>query len=73
MAIDATFVLFGMFPPIMRTRPNSPIVWAKERTIPVIREDFIDGNNTFVKVTNFDFPRTCAASNKFLGILEKPA
>ena len=56
--MEATFVFPGMFPPIIKTTPNSPTVCANANTIPVNKDDFIFGSNTLNNVVVFDFPKT---------------
>ena len=38
--MEATLVSLGILPPIISTTPNSPMVCAKDRTIPVSNEGF---------------------------------
>ena len=67
MAMEATRVTFGIFPPIINTTPNSPRVWAKVRTKAVNKGAFIFGSRTWIKVCHLDFPRLNDASDNELG------
>ena len=69
--MEATLVSPGIFPPIISTTPNSPIVCAKERITPVKREALQLGNNTLNKVVVLDFPMSREASLKEVGKLVK--
>src|SRR5215475_1682547 len=53
-----------MLPPTMSTTPNSPMVCAKLRAIPVIKPEVERGTKTRQKVRNFDAPNTSDADNK---------
>ena len=50
--MDTTLVLSGILPPIIRTSPNSPMVWANAKTAPVIKLFLISGICTNTNVSN---------------------
>src|ERR1700761_2271960 len=60
-AIEATRVMPGILPPIIRTTPNSPSVWANVSTAAVNRDGLIFGSKTCLNVCHSDFPRVYEA------------
>src|SRR6185312_550412 len=51
MASDSTSVRPGMLPPIISTTPNSPTVWAKPSTAPVMKPGRASGTATVQKAS----------------------
>src|SRR5437867_1328726 len=64
MEIEIVRVTPGMLPPIIKTTPNSPRVWAKLRIIPVKRPGHAIGTTTRKKVPTWDTPRHQDASTR---------
>src|SRR5215469_11505476 len=62
MSMETVRVTPGMLPPTMRTTPNSPIVWAKDSTVPLIRPADESGAITRMKVRNGDAPSVADAA-----------
>ena len=70
--MEATLVRSGILPPIIKTTPNSPTVWANDNTIPVSREGLMFGSSTLKSVVRYDFPITLEASSNDEGKLVNP-
>ena len=51
-----------MLPPIIRTTPNSPTVWANPKTLAVIKPERAKGTATVKKRSSFDAPKVAATS-----------
>src|SRR5215469_4238099 len=56
MSIETVRVTPGMLPPTIRTTPNSPIVWAKDSTVPVISPADESGAITRMNVRSGEAP-----------------
>src|SRR3990172_9129541 len=61
--MDTVRVIPGIFPPTINTTPNSPTVWAKLRTMPVVSPLTESGIVTRKNVSHLEMPRVQDASN----------
>ena len=61
-----------MLPPIIRTTPNSPTVWAKARTSPASTAGHDKGSTIVMNVRGADAPRQRAASSSRRSTAAKP-
>src|SRR5215467_1674683 len=62
MSMETVRVTPGILPPTMRTTPNSPMVWAKDRTMPEIRPAEDSGAITRTNVRSGDAPSVADAA-----------
>src|ERR1700678_3408259 len=69
----ATFVTPGIDPPIMRTTPNSPSVWAKPRVSPAAMPRLARGMWTRVQTRQGGAPWAAQASSCSWGTLRRRA
>src|SRR6202035_4483790 len=73
MSMETVRVTPGMLPPIMSTTPNSPMVWAKAKTTPVISPGTERGTTTRKNVRDGEAPSVAEAASNLRSTEENAA
>src|SRR5688572_32121462 len=71
MSMETVRVTPSIFPPTIKTTPNSPRVWAKLKTAPVMSPAVESGTINLKKVLSFERPKVHDASMSFRSTCSK--